>query len=269
MLKTDPTSASLLALCLSAAELGASIAQQRFLKNVVAATKSDSSVVTEVDVMIEQRLREFLAHTFDRFGFRGEETEALGAEMSAWWVVDPIDGTDNFVIGMPVFSTTVALSTAETCICGAIVSPMTGESFHADSSGKATLNGHQIQVPRLVRTNRTRIAFIPDYRSKRLVLVKNALTNLREISFRVIDSWSPALDWANLAAGRIDGLVQMASIAPTPNAGYLLADNAGAIRTTTVITATGQAAADELYITIAASDERLHQSLVDTVIPRQ
>lgn len=236
-------------LCTNSAKLGAEVARKYFLTTYTVSTKTDTSIVTAADIAAERAIREFLKSTIGAIGFEGEET-GLEVGGDLLWRVDPIDGTDNFAIGIPIFSTTVALVSPHECLCGAIVSPMTNQVFSVDQVAGAFLNEAPLTLRASPVARHTRVAFIPDYFSKRTTFVRSILDDLRSSVFRVIDSWAPALDWCALAAGHIDAILQISSTPPTPNAGYLLAEKTG-VRTLrhTITTATHQ----DLYVLIAST----------------
>lgn len=217
----------LLLACVEAAELGGGIAREHFLHSQKIRTKADTSVVTDADVRAEEAIREFLSTRFQGIGFEGEETGISGEAEAIRWRVDPIDGTDNYVSGIPYFATTVALVSEKECICGASVNPITREVFAAEKGLGAYLNEKQILNNNGSLGRRSRVAFIPDYTTKGDMHVKQILQNLRDSVFRVIDSWAPSLDWCSLASGRFDAILQVSCTAAVPNIGYLLASEAG------------------------------------------
>ena len=209
--------------------MGAEIAKYRFLQEQAVYTKFDTSVATATDIAAENAIREFLSLRFSSIGFEGEETGVILGAVDLRWRVDPIDGTDNYVVGIPVFSTSVALVSKEKCLCGAIVNPITNQVFTVDQTSGARINGEPLSAKAPGDRRHKRVAFIPDYSSKQNAFVKLLLEALRGSVFRVIDSWAPALDWCSLASGRFDAILQVASSPAVPNVGYLLAREAGAI----------------------------------------
>jgi len=103
-------------------------------------------VLTEVDLAAERAIVEALRVRYPEHDILTEETRA-GARRSRYqWVIDPLDGTGNFVRGYPCFSTSVALAQDDQPIVGAVYDPMSDHLFAAHLGGGATLNGRALQV---------------------------------------------------------------------------------------------------------------------------
>jgi myo-inositol-1(or 4)-monophosphatase len=250
LLPVNFTLQKLALLCVDGAKLGAEVAKRHFLQDYAISTKPDTSLVTAADIAAEYAIRDFFANTSSFIGFEGEETGLELNTQKLRWRIDPIDGTDNFVIGIPVFSTTVALVSENECLCGAIVNPITNQVYSVEQAAGAFLNGNQLQAQTFSDGKHTRVAFIPDYSSKRNPFVRQLLDELRNTVFRVVDSWAPALDWCSLATGHIDAILQVSSLPPTPNAGYLLAAKSGRMFRSHTLRQPDQS---ELYVLIAAT----------------
>jgi len=111
-----------------------------------ASRKADGSLVTEADLVMQQRLREVLRGSFPDFGFVGEgmpqaEQQArLSAPDGGLWVLDPLDGTSNFSAGLPFFSVSLALICGGQTRFGVVYDPMRQECFHAERGKGAWLN---------------------------------------------------------------------------------------------------------------------------------
>lgn len=97
---------------------------------VTPSEKSDQSFVTEADKAVEDFLRSELAKNFPGVEVLGEEVES-GVEKDVAWVVDPIDGTANFVAGVPIWAVSVGLVEHGTPIMGAVYYPAFGELYIA------------------------------------------------------------------------------------------------------------------------------------------
>jgi myo-inositol-1(or 4)-monophosphatase len=169
------------------------------------AFKADGSIVTEADHAMQDRLQAELAQQFPEYGLLGEEmTEEeqlaqLRDSTRGVWVLDPLDGTSNFAIGIPYFAVSLALIQAGRVSLGIVYDPCRNEYFHAVRDGGAWLNGQplgsrrpatplsrgiaMVDYKRLPTDLATRLAATPPYSSQR--------------SFG-----SVALDFCWLAAGR-------------------------------------------------------------------
>lgn len=109
--------------------------------------KGLQDVVSQADVRTEELIRADLAAAFPHDAFLGEETGADGLDgADAIWVVDPIDGTQPFVLGLPTWCVSVALVTGGEIVLGFLTCPALDESFEARLGVGATLNGAPLRV---------------------------------------------------------------------------------------------------------------------------
>jgi myo-inositol-1(or 4)-monophosphatase len=107
-------------------------------------------LVTEADIVSQKTIERILLDAFPEHQFIGEEdnlTQKNNTENSEFkWIVDPLDGTTNYVHGLPFFCTSIALAHGNEIICGAVYNPITEEFFHAEKGQGAFLNNRQIYV---------------------------------------------------------------------------------------------------------------------------
>lgn len=147
---------SLLAIATSlATEAGELVANRRRAGVEVASTKSSLvDVVTAADIEAEHLIRERLATLRPDDGFYGEESDALESRSGITWVVDPIDGTVNYLYGSPSYAVSIAAVVGDPsaepasfeALAGAVVAPALGKSFTAVRDGGAFMNGKRLQV---------------------------------------------------------------------------------------------------------------------------
>ena len=107
--------------------------------------KSDASPVTQADREAEEAIVATLGRAFPDWGFLGEEFGAKGAR-DVRWIIDPIDGTKNFVRRIPVWATLLALEAHGEIVAGVIHNPVSGELYAARRGGGARLNGRRVSV---------------------------------------------------------------------------------------------------------------------------
>ena len=135
-----------LALALELAEAADVIALGRFrATDLVVETKPDLTPVTEADRAIEEMLRDRLATARPEAAVIGEEFGKSG-DASARWILDPIDGTKNFVRGVPVWATLIALERDGAMTVGVVSAPALGRRWWASQGGGAFANGEPIRV---------------------------------------------------------------------------------------------------------------------------
>jgi len=107
--------------------------------------KPDQTPVTQADREAEQAIIEVLGRAFPEFGFLGEEFGAKGPTERRW-IIDPIDGTRNFVRRIPVWATLIALEEDGEVTAGVVHNPLTDEMYRARRGGGAFVNGERIRV---------------------------------------------------------------------------------------------------------------------------
>lgn len=124
---------------------GGAIARGYF-NNVSRRRKSDRSWVTEADVTIERFLRERITARYPDHGIMGEEGEHVALDREYVWVLDPLDGTDAFVDGLPVWAVSVGLMRNGKPYLGVITIPLADEDYWTDGQGSAYRNEAPIHV---------------------------------------------------------------------------------------------------------------------------
>lgn len=131
----------------AAARAGAEAAASRFGGSFERRRKADATWVTEADTEAEAAVRAVLRDAFPDHNVLGEE-EGLRqvSDGAPTWVVDPIDGTANFVAGIPIWATLVALVVDGRSVVGVAHAPALGEVYEAAAGGGARMNGKPIRV---------------------------------------------------------------------------------------------------------------------------
>ncbi|HYY44298.1 MAG TPA: inositol monophosphatase family protein [Actinomycetota bacterium] len=134
------------------AALGAKLAMGHFRRDPEVKQKRDGTWVTEADWKVEAQIRLRIARTFPEHNVLGEEeglTASGGGEPVAGcptWVVDPIDGTNNFIAGIPIWATLIALRVDGRNVVGAVNAPAIDEAYEAARGAGARFNGDAISV---------------------------------------------------------------------------------------------------------------------------
>ena len=191
-----------------------------------ATLKGAQDWLTEVDGAVERFLSDELAAAFPEDGFQGEEGGVARAG-GLRWVVDPIDGTANFMRGAPRFCVSLALLEDRTPLIGVLVAPALGETFAAHRGHGATLNGAPIRAA--TTADLTRAIIEVGWSPRRPNAAFEALHR------RILNSGamlrlggSGALGLADVAAGRTDGYVELHINLWDVAAALVILDEAGA-----------------------------------------
>jgi len=168
-------------------------------------------IVTETDKLVEAYIKQQLGSAYPGYAFLGEEEasdaengERLGTETT--WVVDPIDGTTNFVHRVAMFSVSIALAVDRKAVLGVVYNPLTQDMHHACRGGGAFLNGEAIHVSKkqslreaIVQTN---VGY--DRSPEGVAHMMDNITTLLQNNIRGIRmNGSAALEMCNVACGRM------------------------------------------------------------------
>ena len=202
----------------------------------VAATKSSSTDdVTKIDRASEDLIRSRILERNPDDGFVGEEGHDISGTSGVEWIVDPIDGTVNFVYGIRCYAVSIAAAIDSAVVAGYVVNVATGEEWAAvRGEGAWQLDGdrrHRLTAPdppdlahALVGTG---FHYMPEIRAKQGAAVARLLPQVRDIR----RTGSAALNLCELAAGRLDAFVEQGLMPWDRAAGGLVATEAGLVVT--------------------------------------
>lgn len=220
------------AVCRVAREAGAYLrAEQRRLKEEQVERKHAHDYVSYVDKTSEQMLVERLRALLPKAGFVAEEGTATLHQEPYWWVVDPLDGTTNYVHGSSPFAVSIALRTAEEILLGVVYEVSLDECFSAWLGGGAWLNGRPIHVGTKPITEALLGIELPynadGYRDLGLALIRRYYGFCGGIRM----NGSAAVSLCNVACGRWDGWLER-QLGPWDfMAGGLIVREAGGVAT--------------------------------------
>jgi myo-inositol-1(or 4)-monophosphatase len=212
-----------------AREAGQLVLSRRRSEVTVAATKStDLDIVTDSDRASEQLIRSRLLDARPDDAVLGEEHGTTSGTSGVTWVVDPIDGTVNYLYGIPAYAVSVAAVDPEGALVGVVFNPATGELWRAVRGGGAFLDGQPISVSArselaesLVGTG---FAYDIGVRGGQGAVVAALLPRVRDVR----RAGSAALDLCAVACGRLDGYYEQGLAPWDLAAGRLIAEEAGA-----------------------------------------
>ncbi|KWT57124.1 inositol monophosphatase [Streptomyces albus subsp. albus] len=228
---TDPLYAELLDLALEAARrAGELLRDGRPADLGVAATKtSPIDVVTEMDLASEKLITGFLAERRPADGFLGEEGASVVGSSGVRWVIDPVDGTVNYLYGLPSWAVSIAAEKDGETVAGVVAAPMRGETYHAVLGGGAYRNGEPVHCrpapPLSQALIGTGFAYIGERRAAQAEVLRTLLPRVRDIR----RGGSAAIDLCDVACGRLDGYYERGLNAWDMAAGDLIAREAGAL----------------------------------------
>ncbi|SHG81632.1 inositol monophosphatase family protein [Halobaculum gomorrense] len=214
-------------------------------------------VKAEADEAAEELIFEEIRGVFPAHTLHGEESGRSGSGRVEW-IVDPLDGTNNYAIDYPSIATAVAVQVDGETLVAAIYEPLVDDCYVAVRGGGATLNDEPVTAaPRdrpLDRSTVSLVVGLPAVRDEALRgEVETVRRGLADRCKRVLETWSPCVDWGLLARGSIAGIVCAYPDPFEQEAGELLASEAG------VVSASG----DGYYV--GAGDEETLAALVEAL----
>jgi len=190
------------------------------LEKLQVLTKGPSDFVSNADIKAEKIIIEELIKSKRNYSIISEESEAkIGNDKDNVWIIDPIDGTTNFLHGIPHFAISIALKSKNEIVSGLIFDPIKDELFYAEKNNGAYCNNQRIRVSS--RKNLENCLFatggadINEINTKKDILIRK--------------SGSAALDMAYVASGKFDGYFQKKLNIWDIAAGIILVKEAGGI----------------------------------------
>ncbi len=200
------------------------------MDKVRADVKGRNDFVTDIDRRAEQRIIETIQKTHPDHAFLAEESGESGENSEVQWIIDPIDGTTNFVRGMPHFAISIAAQIKGKVEVGVVYDPVREELFTAARGSGAQLNGKRIRVSEARNLDQTLLATGFPFRS--MSQFDEYMTLFSKLYPKCGDmrrAGSAALDLAYVAAGRFDGFFEFGLKWWDIAAGSLLVAEAGGI----------------------------------------
>jgi myo-inositol-1(or 4)-monophosphatase len=194
-------------------------------------SKQPNDFVTEVDRAAEAAIVEILREAYPQHGILAEESGASGGPAGEWqWIIDPLDGTTNFIHGLPQYAVSIALARNGTVEQAVVFDPNRNELFTASKGGGAFLNDRRIRVSRRDRLQEALVGTGFPYRA--FDHIDAYLDIFKELTRRTAGLRRPgaaSLDLAYVACGRYDGFWEFGLSPWDMAAGALLVSEAGGL----------------------------------------
>lgn len=191
--------------------------------------KEDTSLQTEADLFAEKIIIRHIHNAFPEHTIESEESGVISNPSSPYrWTIDPLDGTENFVLGLPYFSSSIALLYEDQVQMAVVYNPIMEMLYTADSESGALLNKKPLHLcAQTTQLKKSRAFLIPDFETKHCPSTVKLRNGLYQNCRRVLDTWSPALDWCLVASGKADIVVAISGHAILPDAGMFILQKAG------------------------------------------
>ena len=192
--------------------------------------KQDNDFVSQVDRQAEREIIQIIRRYHPDHAILAEESGAQGPAGGPEWVIDPLDGTTNYLHGFPQFAVSIAFRDRGRLLSGLIYDPLREELFAASRGDGAVLNDHRIRVTRRAGLDGALVGTgfpfrLPQYQEAYMAMFRQMMgrcTDLRRAG-------AAALDLAYVAAGRLDGFFEIGLQPWDMAAGALLVQEAGGL----------------------------------------
>jgi len=257
----EETPAALESTALEAAQAAGRLLKQRFEEKgpLRVEAKGLHDFVTQVDLDAESVIVSFLQERYPHHAVMSEEASPEAERAGHRWIVDPLDGTTNFIHGVPTFGVSIAVEDREGLLASAIHHPLRGETFHAHRGGGARLNGAPIACSHPADPNEALIATgFPFRELSRLDRYLVAFEAFARCTAGMRRAGAACIDLAYTACGRYDGFWEVGLSRWDIAAGVLLVREAGG----TVTDVVGGNSSLETGDIVAAGAE-FHPALLD------
>jgi myo-inositol-1(or 4)-monophosphatase len=180
-----------------------------FDRNRIEQKGSSSNLVSYVDKESEKRIVERLSQLLPGAGFIGEEGTDKQGINDYQWIIDPLDGTTNYLHGMPLFAISIGLLKKETTVLGVVYDVSHRECFHAVEGDQAKCNGKEIRISPVRFLEESLLATgFPYYHSEKKEDYLEIIKIFLEQTHGIRRLGSAAIDLAYVACGRLEGFFE-------------------------------------------------------------
>ena len=195
----------------------------------LASKTSATDPVSDADREAERAIREILETERPDDGLLGEEGSQSDSASGRTWIVDPLDGTVNFLYGLRAWGVSIALEDAEGLAVGVVFNPVSGECFAAERGNGTTMSGRTIRVTDCRSLDRAMVSTGFSYESERRAEQASLLVELLPRIRDLRRAGAAALDLAYVAAGRVDAFYERGLQRWDEAVGRLLVHEAGGV----------------------------------------
>ena len=193
-------------------------------------TKQRNDFVTKVDHAAEEAIIEIVRKAYPDHAVLAEESGMIAGQAEYQWIIDPLDGTTNFIHGFPQYCVSIAIRHREALTHGVIYDPLKNELFTASKGRGAYLNDRRIRVSKCLRLGDALVGTgFPFKEVSRIDLYTNQLKKMMQTAAGVRRAGAAALDLAYVACGRLDAFWEMGLSAWDMAAGALMIQEAGGL----------------------------------------
>ncbi|MBW3013236.1 inositol monophosphatase [Candidatus Woesearchaeota archaeon] len=214
-------------IAIKAAKAGGKILMSHYKKEHHVHSKGPLEIFTEVDVLSETEIKKIIKKAFPKHGILGEEEGKTEGDSDYVWIIDPLDGTNNYQNQIDFFNVSIAVAKGNELIIGVVYDPVRDELFAAEKDKGATLNGKEIKVRQRTALNHCMLATNPASTLNKFKSVQYRRFWHKLRAPRIIGA--KALELAYVACGRLDIYYNTSTFLWDVAAGILIIREAGGV----------------------------------------
>lgn len=203
------------------------ILKSRYYSSFSVHEKEKGHLAADAELEVEIYLKEQLKKLDASIGFYGEESGG-DEESQQRWIVDSLDGTANFIFGVPYFCTSIALEKNRKIVCGLVYCPITEELFEAyEDENLALCNGKEMHVSTISKLIESKVVFGFSANFKNIIRYHSEWGNVFDGCLKGMGLLSPALNLCNVARGRTEAFIDFGASMEGQAAGGFILQKAG------------------------------------------
>lgn len=215
-----------------AAEAGGKIVKQYFGEVLDIEKKTTiSDFCTKADTESEKAILQIITKKFPQYNILSEESGFVDNKSEYTFIIDPLDGSNNFVLGIPNFSISIGLLKGDKAVLGIIHVPILNHTYHAQERKGAFLDKTQIYVNNESEIKRVTVSYTCGYVNS-AEYEENLIHKLNKLGIkRLLQYWSPAIEYCLIASGKMEAIINNKNEIYDYTAGKVIAREAGALIT--------------------------------------
>jgi len=205
------------------------IIKKGFHSKINVKEKGVKDFVTNIDLAVEKKLIEEIKKEFPKHNILSEEAGLFDNSSDYKWIIDPLDGTTNFIHKIPIFAISIGLEYKNKSLAGIVYSPITDEIFYAEKEKGAYLNGNKLKIDTKKNVEDWFLAYCFHDSKKNSDAVKKIKNTFYKKCLRLTKFGSAAMELCYTASNRVDGYVAVGLKDWDFSAGKLIVEESGGI----------------------------------------
>ncbi len=198
----------IITVCIDAAKEAGDFLQANFGKEIAnIETKADQSLATNLDREAERMVVDRIRRSFPNHGIIGEESGDAGVTHEYTWIIDPLDGTHNFIRGISIFGVSIGVAYRGGFVAGAVYLPISNEMYFGEKGNGAYKNNEPIKVSSTSKLKECTVSFDSDIKTGPELKLQ-VLNTIADQVFNIRMFGSSARQLTYLAEGKLDGIVE-------------------------------------------------------------